>query len=125
MISPTLRKLRYRPGIRVGIHAAPAGFDAQVATASAVMRAHPREKNLDIVQAFFTRRSHLERSLPRLKASLGPRGILWICYPKGQALATDLSREAIRETVAQVGLQTVAIVAVDDVWSALRVKPVR
>jgi len=124
MISPTLRKLRYRSGVRVGLHGAPAGFEAEVLSAKDVARAHAREKNLDIVQAFFTRRTHLERYLARLRASLGPRGILWLCYPKGRALGTDLDREVIRAIVGKAGLQAVAIVAVDDVWSALRVKPV-
>jgi hypothetical protein len=125
MISPTLKKLRYRPGMRVGIHSAPAGFEAQILSAEDITRAPADEMNLDIVQAFFTRKAHLERSVPQLSASLRPRGILWLCYPKGQAMGTDLNRDVIRETVARMGLETVAIVAVDDVWSALRVKPVR
>ncbi len=52
-------------------------------------------------------------------------GILWVCYPKAKALGTDLSRDVVRETVARVGLETVALVAVDGVWSALRCKRVR
>jgi len=124
MISRSLKRLRYRPGVRVGLHGAPVGFEAEVINTRDVVRAHAREKNLDIIQAFFTRRAHLERYLARLRASLGPNGILWLCYPKGQALGTDLNRDVIRSIVAKAGLQAVAIVAVDDVWSALRVKPV-
>ncbi len=92
-------------------------------SAGEVVRAGPREKGLDIVQAFFTRRTHLERDLARLSASLAPGGILWLCYPKGQALGTDLNRDVIRSIAHDAGLETVAQVAVDDVWSALRVKP--
>ena len=124
MISPTLKKLRYRPGARVALHGAPAGFEAEVISAKEVVRAHAGEKNLDLVQAFFTRRTDLERQLSPLKASLGPSAILWLCYPKGRALGTDLNRDVIREIAGKKGLQTVALVAVDDVWSALRVKPV-
>ena len=122
MISPTLRKLRYRPGARVGLHGAPAGFEAEVISANEVVRAKAGEKNLDVVQAFFTRKTDLERQLSVLKASLGPGAILWLCYPKGRALGTDLNRDVIREIANKRGLQTVAIVAVDQVWSALRVK---
>jgi hypothetical protein len=125
MISPTLKKLRYRPGMRVGLHTAPAGFEAEVISAKDVVRAPARAKDLDIVQAFFTRRTHLERSLARLSASLGEGGILWLCYPKGGSLGTDLNRDVIRAIASKVGLEAVAIVAVDEVWSALRVKPVR
>jgi hypothetical protein len=123
MLTPVLKKLRFRAGMRVCIHDAPSGFESQVAAAE-VTRASARAKDLDLVQAFFTRRSQLERSLERLKSSLGKKGILWLCYPKGQALGTDLNRDVIRHSVAEVGLEAVAIVAIDEVWSALRVKVV-
>ena len=56
-------------------------------------------------------------------ATLAPGGILWVCYPKAKALGTDLNRDVVRMSVARAGLETVAIVAVDDFWSALRCKP--
>ncbi len=122
-MAPTLRKLRYRPGMRVAVMGAPAGFEAELAAAEDVVRVRRLGKNLDLVQAFFTRRAHLVREAPRLKKALAPRGILWLCYPKARALGTDLNRDVVRTTVAQAGLETVALVAVDDVWSALRCKP--
>ena len=125
MISPTLRKLRYKPGARVCVVGAPAAFEAQLAAAVDVARQEKLGKDLDLVQAFFTRRAHLERDVSRLKAALGDRGLLWICYPKAKALGTDLSRDVVRQTVAGAGLEAVAIVAVDEVWSALRCKRVR
>ena len=122
MISPTLKKLRYKRGARVCVVGAPAAFEAQLAAAKDVARQEKLGKDLDLVQAFFTRRAHLERDVSRLKAALGDRGLLWICYPKAKALGTDLSRDVVRETAAGAGLQTVALVAVDEVWSALRCK---
>lgn len=119
-MTPTLHKLRYRPGMRVAVHGAPAGFEAQVARAKDVTRAGARATGLDLVQAFFTRRAHLVRGLDRLGRALAPDGILWICYPKAGALGTDLNRDLIRETVAGAGWATVAQVAVDEVWSGLR-----
>lgn len=125
MISPTLKKLRYKPGARVCVVGAPAAFEAQLAAAKDLARQEKLGKDLDLVQAFFTRRAHLERDVSRLKAALGDRGLLWVCYPKAKALGTDLSRDVVRETVAGAGLEAVAIVAVDAVWSALRCKRVR
>lgn len=119
-MTPTLRKLHYRPGMRVAVHGAPAGFEAQVVRAKDVTRAGARATGLELVQAFYTRRAHLVRGLDRLGRTLAPGGILWICYPKAGALATDLDRDLIRETVADAGWKTVAQVAVDDVWSGLR-----
>lgn len=124
-MSAILKKLRYKPGMRVGVFGAPAGFEAELAAATDIARAHSREKNLELVQAFFTRRAHLERNTAHLKRCLGPHGILWVCYPKAKALGTDLNRDVVRATLARAGLDAVALVAVDDVWSALRLKPTR
>ncbi len=123
-MSATLKKLRYKPGMRVAVLGAPVGFEAEIARADGVTRARTLRKNLDLVQAFFTRRSQLRRDAARLRASLTPCGILWVCYPKAKGLGTDLNRDIVATTVADASLEAVAIVAIDDVWSALRCKPV-
>jgi len=119
-----LRKLRYRAGMRVAVLGAPSGFETLLTQAREIDRLRVLGKDLDLVQAFFTRRTHLERALEKLKASLGPKGLLWLCYPKAKALGTDLNRDIIRALAAKNGLEAVAIVAVDTVWSALRCKVV-
>lgn len=123
MISPTLKKLRYKPGARVYVVGAPSAFEAELARAT-VERAEKLEEELDLIQAFYTRRAHLDRDIPRLKSAMAARGILWVCYPKARGLGTDLNRDVIRRVVARLGLETVANVAVDKVWSALRCKRV-
>jgi hypothetical protein len=120
--SATLKKLRYAAGMRVAVLGAPSGFEAELSEAKEIDRARALEKGLDLVQTFVTRRTHLERELLKLKKSLKPGGILWICYPKAKGLETDLNRDIIRELAAKKGLETVAQVAVDTVWSALRCK---
>jgi hypothetical protein len=105
-VSPTLQKLRYKPGMRVRVLGAPAGFEAELAAAK-------------------HRRAPLERDVARLRASIGPHGVLWVCYPKAKALGTDLNRDVVRGSVGRVGLRVVSLVAVDEVWSALRCKRVR
>jgi hypothetical protein len=49
--------------------------------------------------------------------------LAWIAYPKAGKLNTDLNRDVLRELVAEQGVQTVRQVAIDDVWSALRIRP--
>lgn len=122
MISPTLKKLRYREGAKVCVLGAPASFEAELAQAEELHRVERLGKGLDIVQAFYTRQSQLDRDKARLGAALAEKGILWICYPKAKGLSTDLNRDLIREAMADAGLDTVAIVAIDAVWSALRCK---
>jgi hypothetical protein len=124
VIGTTLKKLRYRPGMRVAVLGAPVGFEQELAAgARDLVRVGSLGKDLDLVQTFVTRRAQLARDAPRLKAALAPHGILWVCYPKGRALGTDLDRDLVRETAAGAGLRAVAVVAIDPIWSALRVKP--
>jgi hypothetical protein len=124
VISATLRKLRYRAGMRVAVLDAPAGFEAELAGAEDLVRVRRLGTQLDLVHTFVTRRAQLLREAPRLRAALAPDGILWVSYPKGKALGTDLDRDVIRTSLAPAGLEAVAIVAIDDIWSALRLKAV-
>ena len=49
--------------------------------------------------------------------------ILWVAYPKGGQLGTDLTRDVLAELVKAHGVQPVRQVSLDDVWSALRLRP--
>jgi hypothetical protein len=63
----------------------------------------------------------LTAATPELQRAAGRGAICWIAYPKAGQLGTDLNRDRIRESI--LGLDTVRQVAIDDVWSALRLKP--
>ena len=64
-----------------------------------------------------------ESQLNGLKALLKPKGLLWITYPKGAAkIKSNITRHTIWRYAKTVGLDGVAMVAVDDVWSAMRLK---
>jgi len=117
-----MKKLRYRRGARVYLRGAPAALEAELARAPELRRSEQLEENLDIVQAFFTRKRELAHELIRLRDATGEAGILWLCYPKARGLETDLDREVVREVAAKAGLRAVGIVAIDAVWSGLRFK---
>jgi hypothetical protein len=125
LISPLLKKLRFRSGTRVYVVGAPAGFETELACLpDDIVRAPRLTGSFDLALAFLTRASDLERAVPKLAKAIKPGGMVWLAYPKGRALATDLNRDIVRETVEPMGLETVAIVAIDEVWSALRCKVV-
>jgi len=65
-------------------------------------------------------RADLERSVPTLVAAAGRGAVTWVAYPKAKQLGTDLNRDLIRTVVQANGLDTVRQVALDDIWSALR-----
>jgi hypothetical protein len=76
----------------------------------------------DLVQAFFTRKAPLVRSVAKLKKAIEPAASSGWPIPRATALGTDLNRDVCVEAIASQGLDTVAQVAIDDVWSAIRCK---
>jgi hypothetical protein len=49
--------------------------------------------------------------------------VFWVAYPK--ANRADINRDTLWPIVAEYGLRPVSQVAVDDVWSALRFRPLK
>jgi hypothetical protein len=67
----------------------------------------------------------LAKGLPGCKRQQEPGGALWVAYIKGTSpKKTDINRDSIRDYVATIGLDTVSQIAIDDDWSALRLKVV-
>ena len=49
--------------------------------------------------------------------------ILWVAYPKGNR--TDINRDSLWPILGELGLRPVTQVAIDQVWSALRFRPLK
>jgi hypothetical protein len=125
MTSPVARKLGLNPGMRALIVAAPPGYlqllaplpDGVIVSANADGM-HP------FVQVFAKRLSELSKLAQRLSKHAAPNALVWISYPKKTSkTGGDLNRDLIRERMSGVGWQAVSIVAIDEVWSALRFRP--
>jgi hypothetical protein len=81
---------------------------------------------VEAIQVFVVNRAELESQLPRLKQLLAPRGMLWVTYHKGTSkVKTDINRDSINAYASSLGLQGVAMISIDDDWSALRLKHVQ
>jgi hypothetical protein len=49
--------------------------------------------------------------------------MLWVTYHKGTSkVKTDINRDTINAYASTLGMQGVAIISIDDDWSALRLK---
>ncbi len=80
-------------------------------------------RQVDFVQLFVESRKELEEHLPKLKPLVGASGLLWVTYRKGTSgVPTDVNRDSIAAYARTVGMQPVAQIAVDESWSALRLK---
>ncbi len=118
-------KLLIKEGYRVAIVNPPPGYlDLMGKLPAKVTKVDIAAGNIDFIQAFVTSRKELEASLAGLKGALKREGLLWITYPKGTSKTkTDINRDSINAYAQTVGLQGVAMVSVDDTWSALRLRP--
>ncbi|MDE2669530.1 MAG: hypothetical protein OXI51_07740 [Chloroflexota bacterium] len=123
---PLAERMHLRAGERLLLVNAPDGYGTILAAPGSVEVAHTPEDTFDVIQVFVTTRAALEAEASGLKALLNPDGKLWFTYPKGTStrLSADINRDDIRRYALTVGLQTVAQVAVDDDWSAIRCKVV-
>jgi hypothetical protein len=80
----------------------------------------------DVVLLFAPDRAQLDKTLPATLKKLSSEAIFWLAYPKlTSKLAADLSRDVIHALAPKHGLDTVSQIAIDDDWSALRLKRVR
>jgi hypothetical protein len=50
--------------------------------------------------------------------------LAWIAYPKAGKLGTDLNRDSLAQVVTELGIRPVRQISLDDVWSALRMRPI-
>jgi hypothetical protein len=120
--TPLPRKLGIAEGHRVAFAGAPNGFRRALGPLpdGAAVRTRVRGR-LDVIVAFFTRRSKLERRFPPLAAALEADGGLWIAWPKrSSGAATDLAEDIVREIAIANGMVDNKVCAIDDTWSGLR-----
>lgn len=78
----------------------------------------------DYVQMFAMGVADVERLAPLALRAVKPDGMLWLCYPKGTSkIKTDLNRDRGWAAVTDAGWEGVALVSVNDTWSAMRFRP--
>jgi len=122
---PVGRKLGLNPGMRALILASPPSYLkllTPLADGLAVSsRTHERYQ---FMQVFVTRLSEVRYFAKKLLKHAAPNALVWISYPKKTSRTnSNLSRDIIREAMCGAGWRAVSIVAIDEVWSALRFRP--
>jgi hypothetical protein len=125
MTKTVARKLGLNPGMRALIIAPPPGYlkllkhpPADLTVSAKTGAAYP------FVQVFATCLTDISKFAKKLGKYAAPNALVWISYPKQISnLKGDLNRDVIREAMSGAGWQTVSIIAIDEIWSALRVRP--
>lgn len=58
-------------------------------------------------------------------AAIEPDSVLWFAYPKGSSgIKTDINRDTLRITGEEFCITTVAAISINEIWSALRFRPI-
>jgi hypothetical protein len=128
--TPTAKKLRIAPDDRFALFNAPPGYAAKVrppapghrdieATPGTAVKVANRANDAVLI---FVRSTRDLRAARVAAKSVKADGLIWVAYPKGGALETDLNRDVLREALAKHGLESVSLVALDETWSAMRFK---
>ena len=119
------RKLGMNPGMRALVIAPPPGYLKLLAPRPDGLNVSSRAAGTyPFVQFFATRLSEISRFAGRLSKHATPNALVWISYPKKTSTVRgNLSRDVIREAMSAAGWRAVSVVAIDEVWSALRFRP--
>jgi len=120
-----VKKLGLKPGMRMLVVAAPSGYLKSLAPLpEGIAVSETIGSGHDFVQFFAIRKSEIEKSVKKLLRSSAPGARFWITYPKKTSgVVSDLSREQVWAAMEGTGWRPVTQIAIDEVWSALRFRP--
>src|SRR5262249_8770348 len=119
-------KLFIKPGKVVILIDAPAQYEQLIRKQSPAAAISTKlSPNADIIQIFVDSAEQLKQTLPTCKQYLKDGGAVWVSYCKGSSKKkSDINRDTIAAYALSIGLEGVAIISIDDDWSALRLKVV-
>ncbi len=80
-------------------------------------------RKIDFALIFAFSQKQLQEILSDVIPALHNEAKFWVAYPKASSkIASDLSRDCSWDFIADYGFETVRIIAVDNLWSAVRFK---
>jgi len=117
------QKLFLKPGKTLRVISGPANLAELIGKHDATLLPERSAQPADVVVLFAMNRAELEAKLGRAKPLVLPDGAIWLAYPKGTSkVKSDINRDSIRQYAATLGLDTVSLISINDVWSCLRLK---
>jgi hypothetical protein len=123
--TPLAKKIGIKPGHRVLLTHAPAGWHIPGLPPGAVVSrradAAGTARGPDVTILFCRSRRQLESDLPLLIASLPAGGALWIAWPRRAAgHSSDVTENGLRDAALPFGVVDVKVAALDHDWSGLK-----
>ncbi|GAA4859225.1 YdeI/OmpD-associated family protein [Paenibacillus vulneris] len=125
MEADLVKKLKLQNAERILIMNAPDGYLERISPL-------PDDTSLDLqpsgeydfVHLFASNVDELNALGPEAAKAVKQDGLFWISYPKKSSkIKTDLNRDSGWETIHGAGFEGIALISIDDTWSAMRFRP--
>ena len=80
--------------------------------------------NSEAVLVFVNSLAEARELVPSGIRAVKPDGLMLVAYPKGSSkIKTDVNRDSLWEAVKPMGWRPVRLIALDEVWSVMRLRP--
>lgn len=120
------KKLMIKPNMRIAFVNPPEGYPQAIGElpAGVTVAADAEPGSLDMVMLFVKSLAELEAEAPQVLKLVKYDALAWIAYPKKTSkIKTDIDRDSGWAKMGAIGYAGVAMVALDDTWSAMRYRP--
>lgn len=121
-----LKKLQLKAGFKVEVLNAPTNFPAIIGTVPNDIQFSLNEtKDFDALLIFAITKAEMLGALTAKHQLIQGQTICWILYPKAKSkLASDLNLMQSWDDLKSYHLTPCASAAIDQIWTALRIKPI-
>ena len=113
------QKMGIKPDSRALMVQAPAAAVAAMELPELELTDSP-EGDFDYIHLFVTRASQMRERFGELRDLVRPGGMLWVSWPKGGKLGTDLTIKTVISIGYDLNLVESTCLRIDDVWSGLK-----
>ena len=117
------RSVAQKMGVREGSRAFFANAPAEAMEAIGLPALEISENldgDYDYIHVFSTTRAEMDQTFPTLKSHLRASGMLWLSWPKGRRLSSDLVLPTVIEVGYHHGLVESTCLCIDHTWAGLK-----
>jgi hypothetical protein len=125
-MATTFEKLNLKDQQQIVVLNAPQSFAPELAKLPVKTLHHTITSvpDIDFFLAFVKRKSEVDALAPQIEKRAKGDAIIWFAYPKGTSkkYKCDFNRDNGWDALNALGFETVRAVAIDEDWSALRLR---
>jgi hypothetical protein len=119
MSSPVSQKMGIKAGTRAFFMNAPETARKAIELPE-LQVSEKLDGEFDYIHLFLISQSEMAEKFPKLKPHLKPGGMMWVSWPKGKKLGSDLTLPKVIEIGYNYGLVESTCLSVDPTWSGLK-----